>query len=364
MRILELCKIFPDYYEAGDAVLLLGPPGCAKTTILRTKILEILSGRYGEQFGYHESIAPTMDAPDYKGFLLPHKNPDGTAGSSFTRSPELPSKEYLAKHKRGLYVIEEFSSAEQLTQKALAAVFLEKRFGNEQLPEGWMVCGTSNRMSDRSGVVRMPAHLRNRVREVNIENDALSWAVWAEEAGIHPMIVAWVKANPGVALVNEVPNTDRPFSTARSVTRAAKFLTVGMPKGPDGKFLSWILPSDEIRVQSVQGDIGEGAAGSLFGFLAVHHLMPTYEEIMANPLTAKCPDDLSAGWAAGQMCVHFASSKNIDKLWTYIERLPREVQTSMCRSLMERPGAGTLINSQAMVKWIGRNKALIRVSDY
>jgi hypothetical protein len=30
---------------------------------------------------------------------------------------------------------------------------------------------------------------------------------------------------------------------------------------------------------------------------------------------------------------------------------------------MERPGAGTLINSKALVAWIQRNKALIKVSD-
>jgi hypothetical protein len=30
---------------------------------------------------------------------------------------------------------------------------------------------------------------------------------------------------------------------------------------------------------------------------------------------------------------------------------------------MERPGAGTLINSAAMVNWISKNKMLIRITD-
>ena len=363
MRILELCKMAPDYYEAGDPVLAVGPPGCGKTMTIRHEVIKQLSTVYGEQFGYADTIGPQVDAPDIRGFLLPHKNADGTAGASFTRSPEIPSKEYLAKYKRGVYFIDELSSSELLTQKALAAVILEKKFGADYLPDGWVVWAASNRMSDRSGVVRMPAHIRNRLREVNIENDALSWAVWAEQNGIHPLIIAWAKAHPTVAFVNEVPNTDRPFSTPRSVARAARLLTVRMKRDADGKFVDLELPSGQLMQQSVAGDIGEGAAADLFGFLAVFNLLPSYDEIMADPKKAKCPDDLSAGWAAGQMCIHYSSPKNIDKLWTYIERLPREVQVSMARSLMEKPGAGSLINSAAMVSWISKNKSLIRISD-
>ena len=363
MRILELTKMTVPLYQAGDANLLIGPPGCGKTSVVRNEIIAILSAHYQEPFGYFESIAPTMDAPDYKGFLLPHKNADGTAGSSFTRSPELPSKEYLAKHKRGIYFIDELSSAEQLTQKALAAPILEKKFGSEYLPEGWVVWAACNRMSDRAGVVRMPSHIRNRVREIGIENDADSYAVWAEANGIHPMIISFVKQQPNIALVNEVPNTDRPFSTARSITRAARLLTTGMARGADGKYVSMKLPDGVLMQQLVAGDIGEGAAGHLFGHLAVHHLMPTFDEVIADPMKAKCPEELSAGWAAGQMVLHYVTAKTVDRAWKYIERLPREVQASMARSLMERPGAGTLINSASMVAWIAKNRALIRITD-
>lgn len=359
MRILDLIKLAPALYEAGDTVSLVGPPGCGKTQVIQNEITKILSDKYGEEFGFHDSLAPTLDAPDYKGFLVPTKDSDGTATSFFTRSPELPSKDYLAKHPRGIYLVDELSSAEMLTQKALAPVLLDKRFGNEKLPEGWQVWAASNRLSDRAGVVRQPSHIRNRVRELQIENDVLSWAVWAERVGIHPLIIAWAKQHPTVAFVQEVPSTDRPFSTARSVTRASKLLTVGMARDADGAIMDMEIKADSLTQQAVYGDIGEGAGADLFGFLQVHDKLPTLDEIMADPEKAKCPKDLSAGWAAGQMCLHYAKAGNIDKLWTYTERLPREIQVSMAKSLLERSSGGTLLNSKSLLNWIHKNKSLI-----
>lgn len=361
MKIIDVMKTGHRLYEARDTVSLVGPPGGGKTSVLSHELPKMLSGIYGEEFGVHVSIAPTLDAPDYKGFLLPTKLPDGTPSSTFTRSPELPSKEYLAAHPRGIYVIDELSSAELLTQKALASVILEKRFGNEQLPEGWQVWCASNRMSDRAGVNRQPSHIRNRVVEIEIQNDALSWSIWAEQNGIHPLIIAWVKQHPTVAFVSEVPAGDRPFSTPRSVARVANLMQVGMERDEDGKLIDMALPNDSLTQQCVHGSIGEGAAADLFGFIKVFDQLPSLEDIETDPTTAKCPKDLSAGWAAGQMCIHYAKANNIDKIWTYVMRLPKEVQVSMAKSLLERSGSN-LLNSPTLIKWIHANKALITSS--
>lgn len=358
MRVLDLLKFAPKLYKSGKTIHLIGPPGCGKSQVIQNDVVAALSAEYGTEFGFHDSLAPTLDAPDYKGFLIPSKDPDGTPSSFFTRSPELPSKQYLADHPRGIMLIDELSSAEMLTQKALAPVLLSKRFGNETLPAGWQVWAASNRISDRAGVVRSPSHVRNRVIEIPLENDALSWAVHAEKKGVHPLVIAFAKQHPTEAFVNEVPATDKPFSTARSLMAAADLITVDSARDADGMLIDLEIPTDPLMQQAVYGCIGEGCGATLFGFLKVYDKLPTLEDIEKDPKTAKCPQDLSAGWAAGQMCVHYAKAGNIDKLWTYTERLPREVQVSMAKSLLERSGSA-LLNSPALIKWIHANKALI-----
>lgn len=362
MRMLDLIKVFPDLYEARTAVHLVGPPGCGKSDVLKYDIRDLLSDRYGERFGFcgdaeEAWLLPTLDAPDIRGFLVPSKNASGEAASYFTRSPMFPSDEYLAKHPRGIFVIDERNAADLLTQKATAPIILSKLFGNKQLPEGWMVVSASNRVSDRAGVIRPPMHLTNRECVLNMENDVTSWAVWAERKNLHPMGVAFAKKFPGAVFADSVPTTDGPFSTARSYTEAVKFLAIKAGVDKNGN-VNMALPNDPLTQQVVAGHVGDGASAQMFAFFKLHDKLPDIEDIEKDPAKAKCPDALDAAYAAVQLCIHYAKSTNVDKLWQYIERLPRELQVSAAVSLIKRSG-GTLINSKALGTWVSKNRALV-----
>ena len=122
MRLLDLVKVAPALYESGTAVHLIGPPGCGKSSVIKNAIVGAISAKCGEEVGFHDVLLPTVDAPDIRGFLLPIKNPDGSAGSAFTRSPILPSQEYIAKHKRGIFFLDARNQAEQLPITVVAPV--------------------------------------------------------------------------------------------------------------------------------------------------------------------------------------------------------------------------------------------------
>ena len=360
MRLLDLVKQARALYESGTAIHLVGPPGIGKTDVTEV-IRDTLSAAYNEQFGYASELLTIRDAPDIGGFLLPAKAADGTTGAFYTRSPLLPSKDYLAAHPRGLFVLDERNQSDLMMQKACAPAVLWKRFGGEYLPKGWWVISTSNRVEDRSGVIRSPMFLTNRERILNIDPDVASWAVWAEAHGVHPMGIAFAKQRPGIVFSESVPKHDGPFCTPRSFVSAMNFLARAAGTDTNGN-VNMELPSDSLVCQIVQGDVGEAAAAEMFAFFKLNEHLPTIDEIEKNPTQAKCPERLDAAFVAAQMCVHFAKAGNIDKLWTYVERLPKELQVSTAASLVEKSGA-VLLNSQALTTWMGKNKALINASN-
>ena len=361
MHLLDLTKQAVNLYESGTAVHLIGPPGIGKTDVTSNEFKAVLEAHYGEKFGFCDLMVPTIDAPDLRGFLIPTKDKEGHPTSFFTRPAVIPSEEYLREFPRGIMLLDECNQADQLTQKALAPVKLKKRFGEHVLPDGWIVMSARNRMEDGSGVGKALKHLVNRERTLQIQANIYAWSIWAEERKVHPMLIAFAKAFPGVVMVDKVPKEDGPYCTPRSYMSAAKL--IARAAGVDDKGEpNMKIPNDGIMMQLVAGDIGDQAVAELFAYLKVADELPTVEEILAAPSTCKCPKELSAAYAAVQMCVHFAKPDNIDKLWTFAERFPKELQVTTCRSLVER-GGGMLLNSPKLNNWIMANKTLINSSS-
>lgn len=362
MKLIELVKSAAMLYASGTALHLVGPPGVGKSDTIKHQVRAALQAAHGgEEFGFHDVLLPTIDAPDIRGFLIPSKGADGTPTSFFTRSAILPSKEYLARHPRGIMVLDERNAADLLTQKAVAPVVLWKRFGEEYLPKDWWIVSASNRKEDKAGVITPPSHLRNRERQINIEPDVHSWSVWAEEQHIHPMLIAFAKKSPGIVFGDMPPKNEGPFCTPRSFTSAANLLAQAAGVDANGN-PNVDIPVNSLVSQMVSGDIGEGATAELFAFLKVADELPSIDEIIADPTKAKCPTNLSAAYAAAQLCVHYAEAGTIDKLWQYNERLPKELQVTTAKSLISK-GGGVLLNSKALTKWISQNKALINASN-
>jgi hypothetical protein len=356
MKDLNKPSTIVNWYASNTALHLVGPPGCGKTTVAEIDFPKMLGEHFSEVFGVHAETCTTVDAPDVRGFLVPSKDEKGRGISYFTRPAIMPTREYLDAHPRGLLILDERSQSQLLTQTALGPVVLSKQFGEHYLPEGWRIISTSNRLSDKSAVIRPPMHLINREATVEVEFDIDSSAHWWEAHDMHPMGVAFAKAHPG-CFAKDVPSEPKPYNTPRSYTMAWDYLKNVAGFDTDGNPNMKIV-TDHISQEFVAAYIGDGSASELFAFLKVADDLPTIEEILAKPHKAKCPDRLDAAYAGVQLCLHHADANNIDKIWEWTERLPLELQTSAAKSMLDRSG-GQLLNSKRLGKWITKNRALV-----
>ncbi len=357
MKMLDLQKVVVPLYETGATPHLIGPPGIGKSEFIRTWPA-ILAKAFGEKFGYWEITAPTYDAPDVAGFIIPHKDPESQKPISVrARSPLMPSEAYLREHPRGVFFIDELNQSDMLMQKALSALMLERRAGDVVLPPGWIIVAASNRSEDKAGVIKPPMHNVNRQCVLHIEPDVTSWAVmYAEPNKLHPLGIAYAKKNAGNFVMN-VPSKEEPFCTMRSFTRALKYLSHLAGVDKNGNPIMQ-LPNDALTQEIVAGYIGTGSAATLFAFAKVSSELPDIEDIIDNPEKAKCPTKLDAAYAALQMCLHYAKPENVEQLWIYVERLPTELQVSAATSLMKSSG-GILFNSKRVSQWVSKHRALI-----
>lgn len=352
-------KFLVPLYQTKTTLELLGPPGCGKSSVIRL-IPDVLSEALGVPFPpIHprhgtEVLLPSVDAPDARGFLIPTKDEQGRPVARYTYPAIFPPRELLEQYDHGVMFYDEGNQADGLVQKAMAPVYLEKTIGEHSLPDNWWVVSASNRMSDRAGVVKPMSHIINRKRTVEIEPDIQGWATdFAEPNELHPMGIAFALRNPGV-FASDVPAEPHPYCTLRSFTSAMSLL-----KNMVGVDME--LPSDGVTQQLVAGDIGEGASATFFGFIKVAEFLPTIEEVVRSPETAKLPphERLDAAFAAAQMCLHHADVDTINPIWIYLERLPRELQVASAKKLTAKAGGGLLLNSKRLNSWIAENRALI-----
>jgi hypothetical protein len=104
---------------------------------------------------------------------------------------------------------------------------------------------------------------------------------------------------------------------------------------------SWLdagEPMDEVALAMTGGIIGREAAAALFAVLANESKLPTVEEIIASPTTAKLPPDIESAIAALGL-VKLVQARDRNAVWFYVDRFGAqfpEVQASLTRDMLAK----------------------------
>ncbi len=315
------------------ASMIWGSPGIGKTEATK------------QMFKDHEIVlvlAGCSEPTDISGVPHPYVNKEGINVATDVLVPlwAYNASEFAPKEHQGPMVIffDDIVTGHEQTQAACFKVFGEKRVGNLPLRDNVYVIGAGNRVEDKSAAFEMPLALANRMKHYYAKVDVDAWVAWGltEEANMHPLTVAFIRANgPALNRFDEMLKTstsEKAFPTPRTWEMLSKTMWRINPAG--GVEGDWLY-------RSAVGCIGAGTGIEFSTFAKTTSTLVRPDEIVKNPKTARVPDkrEIDVLYATITSLEYYINQKKHYKHW-------KDALTYVLRPEME-PEYGLLIAKMA-----------------
>lgn len=327
ITIADAAAMLETLTDAGDAVMLWGPPGIGKTDI----VLQLGAKKHRKVIEFHAALRETVDL---RGIPVPDL---ATGKTRWLVPDELPNAERDGEF--GYLFCDEINQASPQMQGVLGGLILYGTIGDYRLPPGWRVIAAGNRVSDRAAAQRMPTHMRNRFAHLFITPDVNAWCGWANANAVAPEVVAFIRLRRD--FLHVMPKGDEnAFPTPRSLTKAAKYVNAAKAQ----------------RLRLFASLIGDAYASELDGFIELYRSLGDLDDIVADPDGAPVPSEPSCRYAVCTGLARMATRKNFPAIIRYAKRLNRESEVLVVTDATGRDGS--LKNTATYGSWAVDNQDL------
>ena len=232
----------------------------------------------------------------------------------------------------------------------LARVFHERKIGNYQLPVGSRVIGFTNLGSENFGD-SLAGFIRSRVNLVRyLKPDAQTWLSWGAQNNIVPALLAAAHEMPQMfESFTDVENPqDNPYiNDPRDAGRTA-FVTHRSLHHLSDLLHDRDTLGYEATLNNAIGIVGAKAAHDIMTMVTLGDTLPKYVEIVATPDKIKVPNGVGAQIMSALTCMQRVEAEEFTAVFTYIKRLPMEIQALFANQLMK---------SSSKAIWVSRNAA-------
>ena len=176
-------------------IFLVGAPGIGKTAIMEQIASEMDIALVSYSMTHHTRQSaiglPYLAEKEYEGRKY--------TVSEYTMSEIIASMyDVMAKSekKEGILFLDEINCVSETLSPSMLLFLQYKRFGNEQVPEGWVVVTAGNPPQYNKSVKEFDVVTLDRLKYIAVEENYQIWKQYASSAGIHPAILAFLDMNP------------------------------------------------------------------------------------------------------------------------------------------------------------------------
>lgn len=172
-------------------VLLMGPPGIGKTQIMEQIAAENQVGLVAYTITHHTRQSaiglPFIEKRTYDGkdFNVTEYTMSEIIGSVY----QLMEKTGL---REGILFLDEINCVSETLAPMMLQFLQCKTFGNQRLPEGWMIVAAGNPPEYNRSVRDFDVVTLDRVRRIDVEADFAVWKEYALRRGLHGAIISYL----------------------------------------------------------------------------------------------------------------------------------------------------------------------------
>lgn len=264
--------------------------------------------------------------------------------------------------------LDEIAKAPQFIKNVLAPIVYEQRVGNYHFVEGSVVfCATNLSIEGLGDSIQ--AHLRNRLVFVKMRKPtADEWVKWATDAGINPMVIAFVSNEPRVmasfldyekggayegkdmskdnGFIFNPKSTQLAYATPRSLAAAGDILDAGLG----------VLDDTTIE-QALIGTVGYTTAEALASFVRFGREICDYARVIKDPKTAPLSDNPTAQLIQVFQFVSRAKDRTeAEAIVSYVWRMRAEMQSIFCNTVATSQRVDLFITLSDFGKMLAEHK--------
>lgn len=315
-----------------DPIMIEGPPGCGKTSIVRQVAAEL---------GYDCPYFPpaiTLDPVDLRG--VPHVEQNGHGKIT---NWAVPAFLHFDPDWKGIMFIDEAPQGTTAIQASFGQMLYGGRLGDWVKPKKSMFILAGNRQADRAGAHRMISLLEGRLKWVELVNSNEDWQEWARAFGICSEIRTYLNSVGGKHLNTFDPKSaDHTCATQRTWELADR---------------AFKAASESMKHPAMASAVGGAVATAFMEYWQLYAHMPDLDAIIRNPDKVDVPSRHDVLWATcGSLAERLANYKaaTAEAILVFAERLPREFNVFLVRDAMAVSGR-KMASCKGMQAWISKN---------